>query len=417
MSTKKALPRYAKVIKDLERLVIQKQKQVELLGEQQHKLRIRASAVQLVLRQCGALEQLGELLEQGCSGRDGTAEDDSKGLTPGGSVTCSGCSGPGAPLVPSSWRERLLDVARHLDPGRNDSEYSARAESVSSGTLDCNRGDLPPLGWSPQEAAARVKEAAASGVDLLSTASLTKEMKEFAELAGCLLLRVRNGAPNAPSALQELTAAKGRLHGLGAIICMEELRRPPAWGPSPLSAIIVTPVNGRDGEAPPDAAHWLWVARQLQLSPSQEDQAWELLEMFAAKVVHLTERRESLLLRCTQAGLGAIEEQGEMLSELAGLQQLFQLYSTVFVFAVNGCVMRTDQFCEYVVLSYPWCPSLCGLHAALRQIREEREELRAKERRRQGRAGRGRGEGREQAEPRQHRRPAAEEGKGRQVRA
>lgn len=146
---------YSKVVKDLEKLVVKWQTQVDALVTERQRHKARICAARTACRNAAALMELGSLLEEELV--NDRAHSD---------VSCR------------QWREQLHTLQQQLTAC---SDIDADAACLS---LACG-GDLPPLGWSPADAAARVKAAAEAGE--LTTAGLQSTMREFTQTAGCLL--------------------------------------------------------------------------------------------------------------------------------------------------------------------------------------------------------------------------------------
>jgi hypothetical protein len=185
-----------KTITDLEGLVIQRQRQVEVLAAEQHRLSTRASMVNLVGRHAMALLQLGSMLK-GSSAPDGseggleclaTADP---GTVDCARITTSGGGGGGGSVAEKWVRDYVRQMRRDYDaaPAGDAANCTApdllqQSSGSGSGSGVGETDAAVPLGWCPAAAARRAGDAGFEP----TTATLRRHLRGFVLTCAPLLM-------------------------------------------------------------------------------------------------------------------------------------------------------------------------------------------------------------------------------------
>ncbi|KAI8472604.1 MAG: hypothetical protein J3K34DRAFT_413644 [Monoraphidium minutum] len=102
----------------------------------------------------------------------------------------------------------------------------------------------------------------------------------------------------------------------------------------------------------------------MRLEPDQEAMLRAALSVWSARSRAFAELREALLAR-SAAGSGDLGLQEAVLKELQAAQAAFEVHTIVFTLCVYGSLLTAVQVTTLLVSSWPWVPSLHGMHAVI----------------------------------------------------
>ncbi|GBF92017.1 hypothetical protein Rsub_04741 [Raphidocelis subcapitata] len=405
----------ARLIQQLQEAVLAQQAAVTRLTAERAALRMRERAAALLCRQCAVLVELSAAAAAarrqrraaehgsavrtaaaaaaaaggaaaGCSAATEltTADDDGAAGRVGSTASFSSSGGSGS--VPPAAASRCGSAGGSGTNGGDDGGGGAQLVALvaqlraASDDEDGGRGGgggaqhrapgatpvdpaAPPLSWSPAAAALRLEDPDAPGA--LSTDSLRALLRDFATAASCLLPRIRKAAPNAADALAQLSAHLSPvLEFVAALACRGEGNSGgggggsgAAGGLTPIMAVVMSPLDGSDA-AMPDERQWTWAVEQEELVTA-------LFDLWHARNTALNARRAQLLATVEAHARSEAAAHESVLRALTEAQAEAEVYSIVVVLGLYGNVLSPVQFGTLLVSSWPYVPSLHGLHAVL----------------------------------------------------
>lgn len=246
-----------------------------------------------------------------------------------------------------------------------------------------------------------------SGLRHESTESLQATCIDVLRLFGCLLPRIRYGAPDAEDCLAQLRSEAARNFAAHAVLTLEtsavlgeifmrplESRRAPA---APAAASAGAGGGAGAGEAPGDGveggggagagcgggrgkdmadesevpmSHWLYAMEQAALSADQEKVAAAAIEEWVARGAALLRRREALMQWATAKPAGG---EAKLLHELAAIQTAVIVNLAVFSLVIYDSIMSVEQFASFALACWPRIPTLESFAAALEAKMEQRK--------------------------------------------